>query len=214
MEDKLEILSDKISPNSNSQPNIEKLESELSILISDLTKIKEEGNDLYKKNQKEEALKVFLKGYELFHDKSKTIYNDYFFCSRFNELSIVIKKILSNIALCYYKQENYRQAIIYDLEIIALEPRYGRSIVRLLKSYSKINKIQQSVYYGNIFMDLDKDTRNKFKDMPQIIEQEKIKLKNIQEAEKNNANKDLILFFGSFLTIFMGVLIFYLLKIQ
>ena len=214
MEDKLEILSDKISPNSNSQPNIEKLESELSILINDLTKIKEEGNDLYKKNQKEEALKVFLKGYELFHDKSKTIYNDYFFCSRFNELSIVIKKILSNIALCYYKQENYRQAIIYDLEIIALEPRYGRSIVRLLKSYSKINKIQQSVYYGNIFMDLDKDTRNKFKDMPQIIEQEKIKLKNIQEAEKNNANKDLILFFGSFLTIFMGVLIFYLLKQQ
>ena len=214
MEDKLEILSDKISPNSNSQTNKEKLESELSILISDLTKIKEEGNDLYKKNQKEEALKVFLKGYELFHDKSKTIYNDYFFCSRFNELSIVIKKILSNIALCYYKQENYRQAIIYDLEIIALEPRYGRSIVRLLKSYSKINKIQQSVYYGNIFMDLDKDTRNKFKDMPQIIEQEKIKLKNIQEAEKNNANKDLILFFGSFLTIFMGVLIFYLLKQQ
>jgi tetratricopeptide (TPR) repeat protein len=214
MEDKLEILSDKISPNSNSQPNIEKLESELSILINDLTKIKEEGNDLYKKNQKEEALKVFLKGYKLFHDKSKTIYNDYFFCSRFNELSTLIKKILSNIALCYYKQENYRQAIIYDLEIIALEPTYGRSIVRLLKSYSKINKIQQSVYYGDIFMDLDKDTRNKFKDMPQIIEQEKIKLKNIQEAEKNNANKDLILFFGSFLTIFMGVLIFYLLKKQ
>ena len=214
MEDKLEILPDKISPNSNSQPNKEKLESELSILINDLTKIKEEGNDLYKKNQKEEALKIFLKGYKLYHDKSKTIYNDYFFCSRFNELSIVIKKILSNIALCYYKQENYRQAIIYDLEIIALEPRYGRSIVRLLKSYSKINKIQQSVYYGNIFMNLDKDTRNKFKDMPQIIEQEKIKLKNIQEAEKNKANKDLILFFGSFLTIFMGVLIFYLLKKQ
>ena len=214
MEDKLEILSDKISPNSNSQPNKEKLESELSILINDLTKIKEEGNDLYKKNQKEEALKVFLKGSKLYHEKSKTIYKDYFFCSRFNELSIVIKKILSNIALCYYKQENYRQAIIYDLEIIALEPRYGRSIVRLLKSYSKINKIQQSVYYGNIFMNLDKDTRNKFKDMPQIIEQEKIKLKNIQEAEKNKANKDLILFFGSFLTIFMGVLIFYLLKKQ
>ena len=95
--------------------------------------------------------------------------------------------------------------------MIALEPKYGRSIVRLFKSYSKINKVQQAVFYGNVFLDLDIDTRKKFKGINEIIEEEKIKLKNIQKQEKNKANKDLIIIFGSFLILFIA-LIFYLLK--
>ena len=77
MTDKLEILSDKIVQKSNSEPNKENLESELTKIIKDLTKIKEEGNDLYKRNKKEEALQKFLKGYNQFHESSKKFNNEY-----------------------------------------------------------------------------------------------------------------------------------------
>ena len=205
MTDKLEILSEKIIPNS------EKVELEISTIIKKLTKLKEDGVDSYKKKKIEEALKIFLKGYILFHEVSKKFSNEYFISKSFDELLILFKTILPNLALCYYKLGSYKEAIIYDLEMIALEPKYGRSIVRLFKSYSKINKVQQAVFYGNVFLDLDIDTRKKFKGINEIIEEEKIKLKNIQKQEKNKANKDLIIIFGSFLILFIA-LIFYLLK--
>ena len=212
MTDKLEILSDKIVQKSNSEPNKENLESELTKIIKDLTKIKEEGNDLYKRNKKEEALKIFLKGYTQFHESSKKFNNEYSNSRQYEELLIIYKKILSNLALCYYKQGNYKKAIVYDLEMIALDPKYGRSIVRLLKSYSKINKTQQAVFYGDVFRNLDMDTRNKFKGINEIIEEENIKLKKIQKEENNKANKDLIKFVCPILIFIIAVIFFYLFK--
>ena len=212
MTDKLERLSDKIVQKSNSEPNKENLESELTKIIKDLTKIKEKGNDLYKRNKKEEALQKFLKGYNQFHESSKKFNNEYSNSRQYEELLIIYKKILSNLALCYYKQGNYKEAIVYDLEMIALDPKYGRSIVRLLKSYSKINKTQQAVFYGDVFRNLDMDTRNKFKGINEIIEEENIKLKKIQKEENDKANQDLIKFVCPILILIIAVIFFYLFK--
>ena len=96
--------------------------------------------------------------------------------------------------------------------MIALDPKYGRSIVRLLKSYSKINKTQQAVFYGDVFRNLDMDTRNKFKGINEIIEEENIKLKKIQKEENNKANKDLIKFVCPILIFIIAVIFFYLFK--
>ena len=212
MTDKLERLSDKIVQKSNSEPNKENLESELTKIIKDLTKIKEKGNDLYKRNKKEEALQKFLKGYNQFHESSKKFNNEYSNSRQYEELLIIYKKILSNLALCYYKQGKYKEAIVYDLEMIALDPKYGRSIVRLLKSYSKINKTQQAVFYGDVFRNLDMDTRNKFKGINEIIEEENIKLKKIQKEENDKANQDLIKFVCPILILIIAVIFFYLFK--
>ncbi len=212
MTDKLERLYDKIVQKSNSEPNKENLESKLTKIIKDLTKIKEKGNDLYKRNKKEEALQKFLKGYNQFHESSKKFNNEYSNSRQYEELLIIYKKILSNLALCYYKQGNYKEAIVYDLEMIALDPKYGRSIVRLLKSYSKINKTQQAVFYGDVFRNLDMDTRNKFKGINEIIEEENIKLKKIQKEENDKANQDLIKFVCPILILIIAVIFFYLFK--
>ena len=61
----------------------------------------------------------------------------------------------------------------------------------MFNSYSRLNKIQQAVYYGELFLELDQETRNKFKGTQDKVKREQLKLKNIQKAEKDKIKKDL-----------------------
>ena len=65
-----------------------------------------------------------------------------------------------------------------------MEPTNYEVIYRLFNSYSKIGKTQQAVYYGEIFLDFDENIRNKFKNVENEIEKEKLKLKQIQRNGK------------------------------
>ena len=201
-------VEDMITSNRTSTDNKISGKTDFSNLISELTKIKNEGNSLYKEKKLDEAKKKYEEGLEKYGKESSLINKEKGNNDQCNEVLLLHKKILSNLALCYYKQENYEKAIEYDLEIIAENPKYGKSIVRLFNSYSRINKIAQAVYYGDLFLELEQETKDKFKDIQNKIQDEKQKLKTIQKQEKEKIKKEFIKYGVSALILFLAVLIF------
>ena len=174
------MLDNKIIYNLDSPSKKDQNKDYLSNLINDLSKIKNEAKLLFKNNKIEESKNKFLEGYNIFEAESTKIYKEYYDDGKINDLLNIFKKILSKIALCYFNQKNYKDAIIYDLKMIALDPKYCKSIVRLFKSYLKLNKYQQAIYYGELFLDFDKEIIDRFERIPVKIEEDKIKLKNLQ----------------------------------
>ena len=185
---------------------------DFSNLLINLENIKNEGNKLYKKKQIEEEKTKFYAGYKLFEKESSIIYNEFYINKQCESLIIIFKKILSNLALCYYKQENYNKSIEFDLKLIALEPKFGKSIVRLFNSYSKINKSQQANFYGELFMDLNKEIRTKFKDTELKIAREKIKLNNLQKEEESRIKKCIFIFCSPIIILILSAILYKIFK--
>ena len=179
--------SDKASTSSKTQPNLD-----FSDLMEELKDLNQEGNTLFKQSKLEEAKNIFLQGDEKFEKESKKLYKLYTNNDQVDQILSLYKYFLSKIAECHFKQKNYKKAIIYDLKLICLEPKNYEAIYRLFNSYSKIEKTQQAVYYGEIFLDFDENIKNKFKNAENEIEKEKLKLKHIQRYRKNTFNYFLI----------------------
>ena len=83
---------------------------------------------------------------------------------------------MSNLSLCYTKTEKYKESIELDLTIISTDPMYDKSYVRLFKNYKQLNQIVQAVYFGDILLKFDNETKNKYKEEIADIEEEKKKL--------------------------------------
>ena len=186
--------------------------TDFSNLISELTKYKDEGNSLYKEKKIEEAKNKFKEGYEKFEKESSLVNKERENNDQCKDVLLLTKKLLSNLALCYYKQGKYKESVEYDLKIIADHPKFGKSIVRLFNAYSKLNKIQQAVYYGDLFLELDQETRDKFKGTQTKVQDEKLKLKKIQKEEKDKIKKDFAKFAVPGLVLLLGILIFLLFR--
>jgi len=212
MSDNFKQIDDILKSDSILESNKIQKNSDFSNLLNNLENIKNEGNSLYKKKQVEEAKTKFYEGYKLFEKESNIIYNEFYINEQCENLIIIYKKILSNLALCYYKQENYNKSIEFDLKLIALEPKFGKSIVRLFNSYSKINKCQQAIFYGELFMDLDKEIRNKFNDVEQKFDKEQIKLNKLQKEEKSRIKKSIFIFCSPIIILFLSAIIYKILK--
>ena len=191
--------------------NKEEKNTDLTNLIDELEKIKNKGNELYKRKQIEEATTKFNEGYQIFIKESPIIYKELYINKQCENVILIYKKILSNLALCYYMQKNFDKAIEFDLKLLALEPKFGKSIVRLFNSYSKINKCQQAVYYGEIFMDLNYEIRKKFNGMERKLEEEKVKLSKLQKAEESRI-KFVFIFYGSIFILFLSLIYYYIFK--
>ena len=174
----------------NNNIEIQKEAPNCAELIKELTKYKEEGCALYKEKKIEEAKAKFKEGFDKFEKESAKISKESSNNEEYKEIIILGKKLLSNLALCYYKQGKYAEAIDYDIKLLTIHPKFGKSIVRLFNSYSRLNKIQQAVYYGELFLELDQETRDKFKGTQDKVKREQLKLKNIQKAEKDKIKKD------------------------
>ena len=192
--------------------NKEEKNTDLTNLIDELEKIKNKGNEMYKRKQIEEATTKFNEGYQIFIKESPVIYNELYINKQCENVILIYKKILSNLALCYYMQKNFNKAIEFDLKLLALEPKFGKSIVRLFNSYSKINKCQQAVYYGEIFMDLNYEIRKKFNGMEKKLEEEKVKLSKLQKAEENRIKFFIFIIYGPIFILFLSFLCFYIFK--
>ena len=181
-------------------------------LITDLKKIKIEGNSLYKKKKLEEAKEKYKEGIDLFAKESPSINKERGSNDQCKDVLELYKKILSNMALCFYKEGNYEKAIEYDLKIIEDFPKFGKSIVRLFNSYSSLNKNQQAVYYGDLFLELDQETRDKFKGTQDKVKDEKDRLKKIQKAEKERIAKEFAKYSVPVLILLLAILTFLLFK--
>ena len=185
---------------------------DFSNLISELTKIKDEGNSLYKEKKIEEAKNKFKEGNDKFEKESSLVNREKENNEQCKDVLLLLKKILSNLALCYYKQGKYKESIEYDLKIIANYPKFGKSIVRLFNAYLRLNNLQQAVYYGDLFLELDQETRDKFKGTQTKVQNEKIKLKKIQKEEKEKIKKDFVKFTVPGLVLLLGILFFLLFR--
>ena len=185
---------------------------EFSNLIKELTKIKDEGNALYKGKNLEEAKNKYNEGIELFTKNKALVNNEKSNNDQCKEILLLYQKILSNYALCFYKQGNYEDAIKNDLKLFEDNPKFAKSIVRLFNSYSKINKIQQAVFYGDLFLELDQETRDKFKGIQNKVKEEKRKLKNIQKEEKEKIKKEFLKYGVPAFILLLGILFFLLFR--
>ena len=186
--------------------------TDFSNLISELTKIKDEGNSLYKEKKIEEAKNKFKEGNDKFEKESSLVNKEKENNEQCKDVLLLLKKILSNLALCYYKQGKYKESIEYDLKIISNYPKFGKSIVRLFNAYLRLNNLQQAVYYGDLFLELDQETRDKFKGTQTKVQNEKIKLKKIQKEEKEKIKKDFVKFTVPGLVLLLGILFFLLFR--
>ena len=175
--------------NDNDRGTEIKLEGFENTLKKDLENYKNEGNALYREGKIEEAKLKFKDGYELYKQDFRKIKKS---ADKkvLEEVHLLFKKILSNLALCYYKQGEYKESIKYDTELLLAYPKFGKSIVRILKAYTKLKDNPNAVIYGEQFLELDKETRDKFKGTQDIVQEEKLKLKKKQEEEKEKIKKD------------------------
>ena len=209
----MKVKEEKVLKDPNSSEGNESTEKcDFSNLISELTKIKNDGNALYKQKKIEEAKNKFLEGLEIFNKQSDLVNKERGNNDQCKEVLLLHKKILSNTALCFYKQGKYKEAIENDLKLISTHPKFGKSIVRLFNSYSKLNLIQQSVFYGELFLELEQEIRDKFKGTTKKVQDEKQKLKDIQEAEKRKIEKDFIKYGIPAFVLLLGILIFLLFR--
>ena len=137
-----------------------KLEGFENTLKKDLENYKNEGNALYREGKIEEAKLKFKEGYELYKQDFRKIKKS---ADKkvLEEVHLLFKKILSNLALCYYKQGEYKESIKYDTELLLAYPKFGKSIVRILKAYTKLKDNPNAVIYGEQFLELDKETRRR-----------------------------------------------------
>ena len=197
----------------SSDPNsTENKKTDFSNLILELTKAKNEGNSLYKQKKLDDAKKIYEEGLEKFAKESSLINKEKSSNEQCNEVLLLHKKILSNLALCYYKQGDYEKEIEYDLKIISEDPKFGKSIVRLFNSYSRTNKIQQAANYGDLFLELDQETRDKFKGIQTKVQDEKQKLKKILKEEKDKIKKEFAKYGIPALILLLAILIFLLVR--
>jgi tetratricopeptide (TPR) repeat protein len=175
-----EASSDKNSTSSKTLPS-----PDFSGLMTDLNTLNSEGNSLMKQSKLEEANAKFIQGHEKFELAADKIYSLYTNNEKVDQILALYKILLSKIAECFYEQKKYKEAIEFDLKLICLEPKNSEAIYRLFNSYSKIEKSQQAVYYGDVYLELESNNKNKFENAKEEIEKEKIKLFQIQNSGKS-----------------------------
>ena len=82
-----------------------------------------------------EAKEKYKEGIDLFAKESPSINKERGSNDQCKDVLELYRKILSNMALCFYKEGNYEKAIEYDLKIIEDFPKFGKSIVRLFNCF-------------------------------------------------------------------------------
>ena len=199
-----ENLTNMIPSNIHTSLSKEQINIDIDNLLSELSKLKNAATLLYKNNKIEEAINKYTEICKILEKELPKMYIEASYSYKYDEITLLYRKILSKLALCYFIEGKYTESIKYDLKVISLEPKNVKSIVRLFNSYSRNNKCLQAVFYGRLFKDLNIDLKNKFKGMDKIIEEEEIKLKKMQEC--NIAMK----YFISLLIFFLAILLYYI----
>ena len=85
------------------------------------------------------------------------------------------------LELKYFRKQ---KELLQDMKLLQSYPKFAKSLVRLFNSYSKLNKIQQAVYYGELFLELDQETRDKFKGTQDKVKREQLRDVHIMIDEK------------------------------
>ena len=169
-------------------------ENGLGNIIKDLNLIILNGNELFKKKLYDEAIIKYKAGYDIINkellkiNRNITMYNHNPQIEEFNHESV---KLMSNLSLSYLKKDKYKESIELDSKIISLSPKYDKAYVRLFKSYLKLNKKAEAVYFGGLLIkNFSKEIIDKYKDLVPKIEEEIKNLENEEIIEKEKQKRE------------------------
>lgn len=169
-------------------------ENGLGKIIKDLNLILLNGNELFKKKLYDEAITKYKEGYDIINkelleiNRNITMYNHNPQIEEFNHESV---KLMSNLSLSYLMKNRYKESIELDTKIISISPKYDKAYVRLFKSYLKLNKKAEAVYFGGLLIkNFSKEVINKYKELIPKIEEESKNLENEEKIEKEKQIKE------------------------
>ena len=169
-------------------------ENGLGNIIKDLNLIILNGNELFKKKLYDEAIIKYKEGYDIINkellkiNRNITMYNHNPQIEEFNHESV---KLMSNLSLSYLKKDKYKESIELDSKIISLSPKYDKAYVRLFKSFLKLNKKAEAVYFGGLLIkNFSKEIIDKYKDLVPKIEEEIKNLENEEIIEKEKQKRE------------------------
>ena len=161
-------------------------------LITELKEIKEAGNALFKSKSYEEAILKYKEGNEKIEKEFSQINLEKSFNPQSEELLTLSKQMMSNLALCYGKTEQYEKGIEIDLKIISLDPNYDKSYARLFNNYMKLGKKEQADYFGSNLLKFDDETKKKYENDITEIEKNKKILKEEYDAIRAKQRKEML----------------------
>jgi len=172
--------------------------NKLKNIIKKLNDIKILGNEFYIKKLYDEAINKYIEGYTIINEELLEVNRNRMLAYNpdIQEFISLSKHIMSNLSSLYIKEEKYKESIEIDRKIISLDPKYDKSYARLFKSYQKLNKRAEAVFFGDILIkNFGNEVREKYKDLIPIIINEKNELEKIEKEMKDKeARKKLLRF--------------------
>ena len=168
-----------------------KIPTDFTELIKEINDLKKEGNGLYKNGSLEEAITKYKTAYEKLEKEIPKIDRERDYNPQSSELFTLFIQISQNLSLCYFKTEKYEESIKLDSQIIARDKHYDKSYCRLFQSYLKLDKKAQAVYFGNILLNFDEETKKKYEDVIPIIEETKKTLQAEYDAIRAKERKEM-----------------------
>ena len=175
-----------------------KVPTDFRELIKELKDIKNAGNDLYKKESYEEAISKYKEGYEQLEKQISQINLERSYNPQSEELITLYKQFMSNLSLCYSKTEKYQESIDLDLKLISVDQNYDKAYQRLFNNYLKINKKDQAVYFGDIFLKFDEETIKRYEGLKETIEETKKSLQAEYDAIRAKERKEMLKSIGKY----------------
>jgi hypothetical protein len=158
-----------------------------------LKEIRNEGNILYKNKSYDKAIEKYNEGYKIINEQLLEVNRNRMsaYSPEIQNFYTISKDIMSNLSLSYIKKEKYQESIQLDKKIIFIDGKYDKSYARLFKSYQKLNKRAEAVFFGDILIkNFSSEVREKYKDLIPIIINEKNELeKTEKEIKEKEARK-------------------------
>ena len=155
--------------------------------IKILKEIRNEGNILYKNKSYDKAIEKYNEGYKIINEQLLEVNRNRMsaYSPEIQNFYTISKDIMSNLSLSYIKKEKYQESIQLDKKIIFIDGKYDKSYARLFKSFLKLNKKAEAVFFGDILIkNFDDKVKENYKDLIPEIEKEKKKFEIEYEIEK------------------------------
>ena len=169
-----------------------KINTDFTPLIKEINDMKKEGNDKYKNKEIEEALAKYNEAYEKLKKELPKIDKERDHNPQTSELFTLYIKLAQNLSLSYFKLENYEESKKLDQIIIARDPHYDKAYYRLFKSFLKLGDKAQAVFFGNILLQFDDETKKRYEDIIPEIEKTKKSLEEELAAIRAQQRKEMM----------------------
>ena len=169
-----------------------KVPTDFTELIKEINDMKQAGNDLFKQGSIDQALEKYKEAYDKLEKELPKIDKERDYNPQSKDLFTLFIQLSQNLSLCYFKTEKYEESIKLDQKIIARDNKYDKAYYRLFKSYMKLEKKAQAVYFGNILLGFDEETKKRYEDKIAEIEEAKKSLQAEYDAIKAQERKEMM----------------------